>query len=316
MNNPIGIKHISSCVADKAINITELAHRFDLKTSFIETKTGFTQLYQLSEQQDVIDLIQKNIEIFKQEALNDFSQIGLIVCVTQNSGKISMPHISALIQKLICPSRSIPTFDISLGCSGWVYAIEVIRSFMESMNISDALLITCDPYSQIINEDDKNTSLLFSDGSSVTWLSSLPDCEWHIGKGIYGTDGSRYQAIYRQKQSKLQMNGRALFEAVIKTIPNVIKDTINKNGFNLKKIDKYVIHQGSRYLVDYLAQEMDLGSKMPFSANLIGNTVSSSIPSVFNKIVHHSDEIICVCGFGIGFSWGCNILTRNKRRQK
>ncbi len=305
----IGIKQITHCVADSIINTKELATRFNVDEEFLEKKTGFLNLYQLGKDQDILNLIRKNLDLFKSESDIDFEKIGLIVGVTQNPDKIKMPHMAAFVQDLICKNHFIPTFDISLGCSGWVYGIEIVKSFMESNSISNALLITCDPYSRIIDSDDKNTSLLFSDGCSITWISQ-ENSEWEIGRGVYGTDGGKYQTIYRCENEKLTMNGRFLFETVVQTIPTIIESTLAKNKLSFDDVDRYVIHQASRYLVDYIAEKMKQKEKMSFGASNIGNIISSSIPSVFNQMVQKSDNIVSVCGFGVGFSWASNILRR------
>lgn len=306
----IGIKKITYCVADELIDSNDLVKKFNVNQEFVKEKTGFTSLYKLNDNQDILDLIKKNINLLKSISDIDFAKIDLIVCITQNTANIRMPHIAAFVQDLICPNRPLPSFDINLGCSGWVYGIEIVKSFMESNGIENALLVTCDSYSKIIDPEDKNTSLLFSDGSSITWLSQEHDVQWIIGKGVYGTDGGKYQTIYRNQNEKLHMNGRFLFETVVKTIPIIIKNTIEKNELCLGDVNKYVIHQASKYLVEYLADNMNLKEKMQFAASDIGNVVSSSIPSVFDKVISDTDKTICVCGFGVGFSWASNILRR------
>ena len=66
------------------------------------------------------------------------------------------------------------TFDLSLGCSGYVYGLQVVKSLMYDLNLDTGILITSDPYSKIINEADKNTSLLFGDGAVATLLERDP----------------------------------------------------------------------------------------------------------------------------------------------
>lgn len=307
--NYIGIKHITSCTADCEISAEELTSRYNVDSNFINNKTGFLKLYRQSNIGDTLALAKKSINSFKESSDSNFDKIDLVVCVTQNPGRVKMPHLAAFIQDYIAPNRYIPSFDISLGCSGWVYALDIVKSFMSSNALHNALLITCDPYSQVIDENDKNTSLLFSDGASVTLISD-EDPVWLLKKGSYGTDGSRYQSIYCNTGNRLEMNGRSLFETVVKSIPKVIDKVVKHNCLQISDIDKYVMHQGSKYMVDYIASIMGLTDKMPFAASSIGNTVSSSIPSVFDKIVCADDKIICVCSFGIGFSWACNILKR------
>lgn len=181
---------------------------------------------------------------------------------------------------------------------------------MQANNISCGVIITTDPYSDIIDPDDKNTSLLFSDAATATVLSAH-NYNWKIKQGVFGTDGSLHSALYRKKDEKLMMNGRAVFEATMKILPQEIDRTLIKNNILRDQIDKFVVHQASRYMVEFLSNRMGLGSKMPFKSSEFGNTVASSIPLVFNDVVGKDDNLALTCGFGVGFSWGINILERS-----
>lgn len=61
-------------------------------------------------------------------------------------------------------------FDISLGCSGYVYGIYAMKGFMEAAGLKNGLLITADPYSKIVDPEDRNTTMLFGDAATATWM--------------------------------------------------------------------------------------------------------------------------------------------------
>ena len=76
-------------------------------------------------------------------------------------------------EKLSLP-LSCAVFDISLGCSGYVYGLSVITSFMKENEFKSGLLFTADPYSKVMNNDDKKTATLFGDGATVTLFDDQP----------------------------------------------------------------------------------------------------------------------------------------------
>ncbi|EAH8202159.1 putative sulfate exporter family transporter [Campylobacter lari] len=208
-------------------------------------------------------------------------------------------------------------FGVTLGgggsiCSGYVYGLSIILSFMQNNNLKHGLLFTCDPYRKIIDDNDKNTSLLFGDGASVTYISK--DFIYTPIAFKFGTDGSKFESILCKKDI-LSMNGRGVFEFSATTIPKHIMDFLQEEQINLNNVDRFIFHQGSKYIVDTLRQRLKLDEeKVPFDANFYGNTVSSSIPILleneFKKEKCYNN--ILISGFGTGLSWASAILQGKK----
>ena len=116
-----------------------------------------------------------------------FSLIDCLVVVTQNPDGDGLPHTSAIVHAKLNLKTSCAVFDISLGCSGYVYSLSIIKSFMESNSLKNGLLFTCDPYSKIIDINDKNTSMLFGDAATVTMMNTKP--KLLLDKFIFATSG-------------------------------------------------------------------------------------------------------------------------------
>ena len=83
----------------------------------------------------------------------DIESIEALILVTQTPDS-NIPHTSAVIHGEIGFSESCAAFDVSLGCSGFVYGLSVIKSFMEANGLKKGILITSDPYSKILNPED------------------------------------------------------------------------------------------------------------------------------------------------------------------
>src|SRR5690606_34876431 len=111
-----------------------------------------------------------------------------LVVVTQNGDGEGLPHTSALVQTKLGLSTTVAAFDVSLGCSGYVYGLAILKGLMETAGMTDAILITADPYSKVIDPTDRVTTLLFGDAATATLLSNRG--EWHIHTPTFGTDGA------------------------------------------------------------------------------------------------------------------------------
>jgi len=117
------------------------------------------------------------------------NNIDALIVVTQNPD-VNLPHTSAIVHgKLSLPAKCA-CFDVSLGCSGYVYGLSIISSFLRENSLRTGLLFTSDPYSKIIDRNDKNTALLFGDAASVTLIGDDPI--YTMGSFTFGTIGRDY----------------------------------------------------------------------------------------------------------------------------
>ena len=205
-------------------------------------------------------------------------------------------------------SNDCACFDISLGCSGYIYGLSNIIAFMKSNNLKNGLLFTSDPYSEIINHNDKNTDLIFGDGATVTYISK--DALYIPKAFSFGTNGKAYREILCDKN--LFMNGRAVFNFTATTIPKHIQKLLSDNSLEDKDIDKYILHQGSKYIVETIRKRLKVDEvKVPFDMYEYGNTVSSAVPIILEKELYDNHKRLLLSAYGIGLSWGSAILEKN-----
>jgi len=305
----IGIEHISTYVPANRIENLSRLEKFDINESFISDKIGMVSLAVKDHGDQTSDLCVKAVNQLLIERGVMLSEIECLIVCTQNPDDYGLPHTSAIVHgKLELPSRCA-CFDVSLGCSGYVYGLSIIRSFMESNGYKKGLLITADPYSKVIDMDDKNTSLLFGDAATATLMSDQP--VWQIGKSIFGTDGSRNEAIrIRGADRKFEMAGRAVLDFCANVVPDNIREALAANNFQLGDVDKIILHQGSKFIINMVIKRMELDpAKVPFEAASYGNTVSSSIPMILSN--EKDAQSVVLSGFGVGVSWGSVVLMRD-----
>src|SRR6185437_3685113 len=141
-----------------------------------------------------------------------------LVVVTQNPDR-NIPHVSAQLHGRAGLSESCAVFDISLGCSGYVYGLAIVKSFMQAQGLRSGVLITADPYSKIIDPADRNTVLLFGDAATATLIADDP--VWTLEAFSFGSRGKDWPAI-RTEAGKFVMNGRGVFNFAATTVPNDI----------------------------------------------------------------------------------------------
>jgi len=289
--------------------------KFGIDDVFIEKKLGVCTVSRKLDNEDTSDMCVKAYAALS-EADRPESVDCLIVC-TQNPDGRGIPHTSAIVHGKLGLNERCACFDISLGCSGYVYSLSVIKSFMESNGFRVGLLFTADPYSKIINPDDKNTAMLFGDAATVTVLDGTNTFDgFELGQFIFDTRGNDWKSLHNSG-GFLSMNGRAVFNFALTSVPRQINELLQKSGLALEDVDVFLMHQGSRFIVEQLAKRMKLSSnQVRLQLKDHGNTVSSSIPLMLETILKNgSENTIVMSGFGVGFSWASCIARRKTHKR-
>lgn len=256
--------------------------------------------------------------------------IDALIFVTQTPDYI-LPATSNLIQTRLELKESCFVLDISLGCSGWVYAMMVLSSLMQNGTIKRGLVCAGDTISKFCSPDDKSTYPLFGDAGTATAL------EW--GEDVaplrfcMNSDGKGYETIiirdggYRnvstpasflkvdggegivRSRLNLELDGMSVFSFGISKAPQVVKQLADNYSIDLESVDMFTFHQANMFMNEKIRKKLKLPvEKVPYSLCDYGNTSCASIPLTLvtqraevlkkNKISH------IACGFGVGLSWG------------
>ena len=310
----IGIEAIGTYLPKERADNLQRMKEFEVDEIFLKTKTGMLSLAVKAEGEETSDLCVAAFKDLQAKKDVSVSEIECIVVCTQNPDGMGLPHTSAIVHGKLGLPTSCAAFDVSLGCSGFVYSLSIIQAFMQANGFSKGLLFTADPYSKVIDAKDKNTSLLFGDGATVSLISDNP--VWETGKFLFGSQGSDSSAIQvRESDGKLEMNGRGVFSFTATVVPKHLQEMLKMNKLTIDEIDIFAFHQGSRFIVDTLQKRLGVESnKVPFVAENYGNTVSSSIPFLLSDLEENQLKVV-VAGFGVGLSWASTVLLRKENKE-
>lgn len=306
----IGIKSIASFVPDNGVNNIEQALSFGESEAFIREKIGATRLSKMPEGMETSDLAVGALNALLEKSGLARENIEALVVVTQNPDGYGLPHTSAIVQDKAGLPTGIAAFDISLGCSGYVYGLSIVKGLMETAGLRNAVLITADPYSKVIDPADRITTLLFGDAATATWLGESP--VWEIATPLFATDGSGAKHL-KVENDTLSMNGRQVFNFASITVPKQIKQYLEQNSLKDEDVDLYCMHQGSAAIVNALARRFpSVADRFICDMDQTGNTISSTIPLLLeNRLNDPALSTILVSGFGVGLSWATTLLIRS-----
>lgn len=308
----IGIKAIGSFVAEDRISNLDRRECAGKDESFIRDKIGFERVAKKSAEMDTSDLCVAAMGALTRSSDLDAASVDCLIVCTQNPDAHGLPHTSAVVHKKLGLGQDVACFDISLGCSGYVYGLATITAFMQAQGLTSGLLFTADPYSKIIDPEDWDTELLFGDAATVTWL--VKDPMYTCRPAMFGTNGTLGHSIeVSERGGTLRMLGSNVFKFSMTAVPAQIGRYLERESLTAEDIDQFLFHQGSRFIVENLAKRMKLpADKVPFEAAETGNTVSSSLPLMLERRLGAPPGRILMSGFGVGLSWATMVIEKNE----
>lgn len=283
------------------------------------------------------DLCLKAANYFFENNIADRDNIDLVVFVSQ-SPDYFLPSTAVILQDKLKLKRSVLAFDVTLGCSGYVYGLSIVANFLQSGQFKQALLLCGDKSTISTYEEDKSAYPLFGDAGSATLLEYDPNAE-----DMYfalNSDGSGKNAIiiehghsrhpYNKESDVIQeiepgvkrgkkhlaLNGQDIFTFALKEVAPNVNEVIQFAGKNSANIDHFIMHQANKLINETVRKKLGIEKeKYPYSIELFGNTSSASIPltlcyALEKELLKESLNLL-LCGFGVGLSWGSVILKTN-----
>jgi 3-oxoacyl-[acyl-carrier-protein] synthase-3 len=304
----LGIKDIAVYLPHGRQSNLDLMAGFDIDETFLAQKIGVLHRATRAKGEDTSDMALKALEQLVLQQGLEREKIEALVVVTQNPDT-NLPHVSGLVHARAGLAADCAAFDISLGCSGYVYGLSLLQSFLAANGLTTGVLITCDPYSKIIDPEDKGTVLLFGDAATATLIG--PEPVFTCGPFQFGTQGDLTGALVC-RDGRLHMNGREVFNFAATVVPKNINRLLERIRATVQDIDCYIFHQGSRYIVETITKRLALETaKVRMGIEEIGNTVSSSIPILLQRELGNKEaKRLVLCGFGVGLSWASCICER------
>jgi len=299
----IGIRAIASYVPANRVSNIDRRDAAGKDEAFIRDKIGFESVSRRDPGMETSDLCVQAYRALESRPGFDPASVDCIIVCTQNPDAHGLPHTSAVVHGKLGLPRKAAGFDISLGCSGYVYGLSVATAFMQANGLRCGLLFTADPYSKILDPEDWDTELLFGDAATVTWLGEDP--VYRCRPAMFGTDGGMGHSIAVPAAGEpLAMLGSNVFKFSMTVVPEQVHAYLAREGLAFDDIDQVLLHQGSRFIVDNLGRKLGLApAKAPFEAGQLGNTVSSTLPLMLESRLEAPPRRILLCGFGVGLSW-------------
>lgn len=262
----------------------------------------------------------------------DRQTIDYLIFVTQ-SPDYRLPTSACVIQARLGLSNRITAIDVNLGCSGFVTGLSLAKAVVVSGQAQNVLLLTAETYSKYMHELDKGNRTIFGDGAAATLVSIGGGAR--IGNFVIGTDGNGAENLIVKSgcartprplndlkfddfgnpcsSDHLYMDGPAILNYSLESIPQLFADVLEKNGETKDDIDLHIYHQANIFLANLERRKLKIvPEKYYVNIAKVGNTVSSTIPialcmALEDGTLKQGMKVLSIAQ-GLGYTWGGMVL--------
>ncbi len=302
---------VGRALGSRLVTNDDLAERLDTNDDWIVERTGIKQRYFVSEDEDCATLA---ISAAKQALGNagvDGDTVDLVLCATSTAPE-SMPSVACLIGESI-GAPGVGAFDLAAACTGFSYGASVASSMLATGAANRVLLVGADVFTEIVDQKDRATAVLFGDGAGAVVLDRGDGSSGFVDH-VLGADG-RMAPHGRaghpgQEDHKLYQNGREVFKFASRIFPELVEKLLARNGVEPDEVQYVIPHQANARIIHAAARRMEVPEeRIVVNVDRFGNTSAASIPLAYPDIFESFEpgKYVVTVGFGFGLTWAANL---------
>jgi 3-oxoacyl-[acyl-carrier-protein] synthase-3 len=247
--------------------------------------------------------------------------LDLIICATSTPDML-FPSTACLIQRGI-GAGGCPAFDILAACSGFVYGLSVVDKFVRSGSVKTALLVASEIFSRTVDWEDRNTCVLFGDGSAAAVIKATEGASHVIDTRIHadGTYADLLTSAAGPGASKpagpkphcIKMKGNQTFKVAVTNMAEVCSSLLTDNGYTASDVALVIPHQANIRIIHAVAKSLDMPEdKMYINVHRYGNTSAATIPIAMYEAQEEGrlkkGDLVLLAAFGGGLTWGSALI--------
>ena len=320
MTYAAGIIGVGCYLPEKTLTNQDLEKIVNTSDDWIIERTGIRTRHIAAPEQATSDLSYEAALRALADAETKPEELDLIIVATETPD-YKYPSTACLLQAKL-GAKNAACFDLSAGCSGFVYALGISSQSIVSGLYKKILLVGAETLSRIINWTDRNTCVLFGDGAGAAVLGRVEE-----GYGVLAIDlgadgtggehliqpagGSRNPATHATVDAHdhtIHMNGREVFKFATRRMPNACKTILQKAGMNIDDVALLIPHQANRRIIENAITRLKIDRERVWvNIDRHGNMSAACIPVSLTEAqeagrLHKGDNVMLVA-FGAGLTW-------------
>ena len=318
--HPVGISIPSFKTGSRLVTNNEILKNFSEHTSSdIIERTGIKSRFWLSEDESIVDLA---AEVAKEALIKNnltLADVDMLICTTTTPDQYISPSMACLILDKLYHTygkHNLPAYDLNAACSGYIYALQNARDYLQTRPNKRVLLISAEYMTKRMNQKDFDTAFLFGDAATATIING--DEHQTDSKAIIDeisltaiAENGDVLSIPTDESKYTQLQGKKLFTFAVKTMSMIMHKCCQQVNIALNTVDLIIPHQANQRISNAVEKRLKMNPGTLYSniANF-GNTSSCTIPIALGETLAQqaSGKTVALCAFGSGFTAAAAIL--------
>src|SRR5271165_2360356 len=320
------ITALGTYVPPRVLTNKELETMVDTTDQWILERTGIRERHLADKGVAASDLAVEAVKNLVKSHPTDLQDVDLIVVGTVTPDMM-YPSTACLVQNKLGIHRTWG-FDVSAGCSGFLYALNVGTEFIESGKYKKVLVIGSDVNSSMTDYTNRAVCIIFGDGAGAVLLEAADEGEDGIIDYVAQIEGAGGAFLYMpgggslhpathatvdQKMHYIHQDGQQVFKYAVKKMAEMTERLLQKNGLTGADIDCFIAHQANKRIINATADRL----KMPMDKVIInidryGNTTAGTIPLAMQTALEEGKlkkgSLVLLAAVGAGFTSGATLL--------
>ena len=319
------ITALGSYVPPRVLTNSDLEKMVDTTDEWILERVGIRERHIVEKGVAASDLAVAAVRNLLESHPFDIQQVDLIIVGTVTPDMM-YPSTACLVQHKLGIANTWG-FDVSAGCSGFVYALNAGVKFVESGQYKKVLVIGSDVNSSMTDYTDRAVCIIFGDGAGAVLLEPSADGDGvldHVAQveGIGGQflfmpgGGSLNPATHEtveQKMHYIHQDGKNVFKYAVKKMAEMTERILERNKLAGKDIDCFIAHQANRRIITATADRLGMPmEKVIINIDRFGNTTAGTIPIAMQTAIEENKlkkgDRLLIASVGAGFTSGAALI--------
>jgi len=294
----------------------ELEKKLDTSHDWIYSRTGISSRHVASELETTSYMACEAAKNAMTSCDVNVDDIDLILVATCTPNHF-FPSMACHVQSALKIKRPIPAFDISAACSGFVYAMDIAKQYIESGTARHVMVVGSETMSRAVDWTDRATCVLFGDGAGAVLLSAA-DKPGILASQLHSSFDEESYLTYSNyssitEKALIGMKGNEVFKLAVNIMGDIVEEVLDACNLQKSDISWLIPHQANIRIIQAIAKKLNLPmSQVIVTIENQGNTSAASIPlaldfSIKEKRVKRGDTILLE-SFGGGMTWGAMVI--------
>jgi 3-oxoacyl-[acyl-carrier-protein] synthase-3 len=306
---PISITGLGAHAPERVMTNDELATLVETSDEWIMERTGIRERRIAAEQELLTDLAEPAARQALAAAGVDPATIDLLIVATVTPD-MPFPSTAAVLADRLGMSDAA-AYDLSAGCTGFVYAVAQAYGMLAGGLAARALVVGGDVLSRIVDWSDRSTCVLFGDGAGAVVLERVDDGGF-LGFEL-GAEGAGGVHLSQRFGGFVEMNGREVFKFATRVLVSSAQKILAECGRSVDDVDVYVPHQANVRIIDHAVTKLGIDrDRVVVNVDRYGNTSSGSIPLALVDAQRDGrltpGKLVLMTGMGAGLTWGSSLI--------